>query len=354
MSSGDLDQLAELQRQLAARDKTIAVLIQRQLDVRARETSTLHFLEQNITLEKVVEHKTRELALERAELQRTLAELKQTQARMLQMQKMESIGQLAAGIAHEINTPTQFVADNITFLRSTLEPLLALIDASLVLVGKMRETPFHAEQLTDFDSLRDAADLEFVREQAPLALAQCSEGLSRIAGIVKAMKTFSHASSGVLEPEDLGDILRSALTVSQSEWKHVADVELAIDPDLPAVACLRDEIGQVVMNLVINAAHAIGDQIERGKLARGRIELSVRVQGDHVELRVADDGTGIPEDIRERVFEPFFTTKAVGRGSGQGLALAYSTLVERHKGEIHLEPRDGGGTCIVARWPIRA
>jgi len=353
MSCGDLDDLAELRRLLAARDKTIEVLIRRQLDIRAREASAFHFLEQNLTLEKVVERKTQELAAERAELQRTLAELKQTQVRMLQMQKMESIGQLAAGIAHEINTPTQFVADNITFLRSTLEPLLALIDASLILVGKMRETSCNAEQLSDFDSLRDAADLEFVREQAPLALAQCSEGLSRIAGIVKAMKTFSHASSGVMELEDLGAIARSAVTVSQSEWKHVADLELEIDPDLPPVACLRDEIGQVVMNLVINAAHAIGEQIERGKLARGRIELSLRLTGDQVELRVADNGTGIPEEIRERVFEPFFTTKPVGRGSGQGLALAFSTIVEKHNGQILLAPRDGGGTCLLARWPLR-
>ncbi|BDU73458.1 sensor histidine kinase [Mesoterricola silvestris] len=352
MSAGDPERIAELERQLQARDKTIAVLIQRQLDVRARETSTLHFLEQNITLEKVVEGKTRELASEREELQRTLAELRRTQARMLQMQKMESIGQLAAGIAHEINTPTQFVADNITFFRATFEPLLSLIDAALGLVGKMREAQGLSEDLADFDSKREAADLDFIREEAPLALAQCAEGLSRIAGIVKAMKHFSHASSGVMEPEDLEEIIRAAVTVSRSEWKAVADVDLAIQPGLGQVPCLRDEIGQLVMNLVINAAHAIGENIERGRMARGRIEVSARIDGDRAELRVADNGTGIPEEIRDRVFEPFFTTKPVGRGSGQGLALAYATVVDKHKGQIQLEPREGGGTCVVARWPI--
>ncbi len=353
MSAGDLERIAELERKLAARDKTIAVLIRRQLDIRTRETSALHFLEQNIALEKVVEGKTRELAAEREELRRTLAELQQTQARMLQMRKMESIGQLAAGIAHEINTPTQFVADNLMFFRSTLEPLLALVDAALALVGKLRASRCGPGDLADFDARLETADLDFIREEAPLALSQCAEGLSRIAGIVKAMKTFSHTASGVMEPADLGEIVRSAVTVSRSEWKQVADLDLAIQEGLPAVVCLRDEIGQVVMNLVINAAHAIGDQIDRGRLARGRIELALRIDGDRVELRVADNGTGIPEAIRDRVFEPFFTTKAVGRGSGQGLALAYSTVVDRHKGQILLEPREGDGTCVVVRWPVQ-
>jgi len=354
MSTEGQDRIKELERILAARDKTIAVLIGRQLDTRARQSSSLHFLEQNIALEKVVERKTQELASERAELRKALMELKQAQARMLQMQKMESIGQLAAGIAHEINTPTQFVADNLTFLRSTLDPLMAVIDDALLLAKDLRENQSSSIQLTQFDSSVDAADLDFVREQAPLALSQCAEGISRIAGIVKAMKTFSHASSGAMEPEDLGELLRAAVTVSQSEWKPVADLELIIDPELPAVSCLRDEIGQVVMNLVINAAHAIGEQIERGPLSRGRIEVSLRLLGDQVELCVADNGTGIPEGIRERVFEPFFTTKPVGRGSGQGLALAYSTIVDKHSGQIRLEPGKGGGTCFIAQWPVRS
>jgi len=350
-----LDRTQELERKLAAKDKTIAVLIERQLEARSkREATALQMLEQNITLEKIVTRKTQDLAKERAELESALSALKLAQVRMLQMQKMESIGQLAAGMAHEINTPAQFTADNLTFLRSTLVPLLDVVKAALAVTGTLRRTGLCPEGLDLLDAKVAAADLDFVREQVPLALDQCDLGLARIAAIVGAMKTFSHTSNGILAPEDLASIIQASVTVAQNVWKPVADLEVRIEPALPPVPCLRDEIGQLVLNLVVNAAHAIEDRLRQGVPGQGRITIAVGLRDDSVEIRVTDNGTGIPEAIRDRVFEPFFTTKVVGRGSGQGLALAYATVVEKHHGQIFLEAPEGGGACFVARWPLQA
>lgn len=346
------ERIAELERKLAAREKTISVLIERQLDSRARGSSSLHILEQNISLEKVVARKTQELARERAELEKALSELKMTQARLLQAQKMESIGQLAAGIAHEINTPTQFVSDNIVFARSSFVSLLNLLDAALAVTETVRSSGSHPELASALNVALEAADLDFVREQLPIALEQAVEGLSRIATIVNAMKNFSHPSGGAVQPADLEAIIRAVVIVAQNEWKYVADLEVNIEPGLPLVPCLRDEIGQLVLILLVNAAHAISERMVKGDQSRGHLEISVHLLDEFAEIRVADNGAGIPENIRDRVFDPFFTTKVIGRGTGQGLAIAYSTVVDKHKGQIFLESEIGHGTCFIVRLPL--
>jgi signal transduction histidine kinase len=345
------ERMERLERLLAARDKTIAVLIQRQLDSRAQGTTALNTLEQNISLERVVARKTQELAKERADLENALGQLKLTQTRLLQAQKMESIGQLAAGIAHEINTPTQFVSDNVTFLRSSLAPLFKVLDAARDLAEAVRPGGQCPERLAVFDAAADDADLAFLREQLPMALEQSAEGLTRIATIVNAMKKFSHPSGEVMKPEDLEGIIRTAVIVSQNEWKNVADLQLRFEPDLPPVSCLGDEIGQLVLNLIVNAAQAISERMGKGDLSPGRITIAAARLDRVVELRFEDNGAGIPEKIQGRIFDPFFTTKGVGKGTGQGLAIAYSTVVERHKGQIFFES-NGQGTCFFIRLPL--
>ena len=337
--------IATLERKLAARDKTIAALIERQLVSRAQVPSAMNLLEQNLALEKVVGRKTRELAT-------ALAELQQTQVHLLQARKLEAIGQMAAGIAHEINTPTQFVADNNTFLRGALPPLFRLLESALALVREPHPEGLALDRGAALERLLEQADLDFLREQVPIALEQSAEGLARIASIVKAMKDFAHSSGGVIQPENLASLIQAATLVARNEWKEVADLQLDFAPDLPPVPCLRDELGQVILNLVVNAAQAIGERMAQGRPERGHISISARPLGAVVEVRVRDDGTGIPEHLRDRVFDPFFTTKAVGRGTGQGLAIVYAIVVEHHQGQLQLESEVGRGTCFVLRLPL--
>jgi signal transduction histidine kinase len=347
-----LARIAHLERKLAARDKTIAVLIARQLEANVPQTTMLNTLEQSISLEKVVARKTRELARERAQLEEALSQLKMAQARLLQAQKMESIGQLAAGIAHEINTPTQFVSDNVNFLRNSFAPLFRLLDLAQAIAGAATSGAIAPGMISALAAATDEADLDFMREQIPMALDQSIDGIARIATIVKAMKNFSHASGDVIQPENLETIVRTAVIVSQNEWKSVADLKLEVAPGLPLVPCLRDEIGQLVLNLVVNSAHAISARRAEGDPSDGHITIAIACVDQHAELRFTDNGSGIPEAIRNRVFDPFFTTKPVGVGTGQGLAIAYSTVVERHHGQITLESEVGLGTSFLVRLPL--
>ncbi len=341
--------IAELERKLAARDKTIAALMDRAADTDSRTSGAVGVARRQVDLERIVARKTRELETERLELQRTVADLKNAQARLLQAQKMESIGQLAAGIAHEINTPTQYVSDNVAFVKTATESLLTVLDVALATVDSMRHCTPEAT-LRQLQDTTEAVDLEFLREQLPDAFTQCADGLRRIATIVAAMKAFSHPSRGSKSEENLAELVHTTLVVARNELKYVADVEEDHDPGVPRVACLRDEISQVVLNLAVNAAHAISESLGPGR-ERGRIRVSTRATDEYVEIAVADDGTGIPAHIRDRIFDPFFTTKSVGHGTGQGLAMAYNAVVEKHKGRIFFETEPGRGTTFFVRLP---
>jgi two-component system NtrC family sensor kinase len=347
-----LVRVAELERKLAAREKTIEVLIERQLNANVPQTTMLNTLEHSISVEKVVARKTQELARERAQLEQALSQLKSAQTRLLQAQKMESIGQLAAGIAHEINTPTQFVSDNINFLRGSFAPLFQLLDLAQGIADAAKSGAIAPGMVSAFAAATDEADLNFMREQIPMALDQSADGLARIATIVKAMKTFSHSPGETIQPENLEVIARTAVIVCQNEWKTVADLKIEVAPGMPLVPCLRDEIGQLVLNLVVNSCHAISARKAKGDPADGQITIAIDCGGRNAELRFTDNGAGIPEAIRNRVFDPFFTTKPVGVGTGQGLAIAYSTVVERHHGQITLESEVGRGTCFLVRLPL--
>lgn len=345
--------IAQLERRLKAAAKVNEVLMRRIEQRDATLGNAGSMIEQNLMLERAVTKKTRELEAERQELRRALTNLQNTQALLLQAQKMESIGQLAAGMAHEINTPIQYVTDNVKFVRRCFDPVMTITDAISEMVAQCRSGESSAISLDQCEALLKRVKFDYIKRNVPAALEQSLEGLQRVASIVAAMKDFSHPSADEKEPADLGDIIKVATTVARNEWKYVADLDIAIAPDLPKVPCLRDEIGQVIMNLVVNAAHAVGDVIKKnGNDGKGRISISAQLVGDMAEIRVRDSGTGIPEPIRNRVFDPFFSTKPVGRGTGQGLAICYMLIVEKHQGKIFFETEVGKGTTFVVQLPL--
>ncbi len=269
-----------------------------------------------------------------------------------QAQKMESIGQLAAGIAHEINTPIQYVSDNNRFLRDCFANLECLLREYDQVLGAAKSDALSEKLLAEASRARDSADLEYLTAEIPLAIDQSLEGLERVASIVRAMKEFSHPGADEKIPTDLNHCIESTLTVARNEWKYVADLQFDPDPRLPLVPCYPNDFNQVVLNLVVNAAHAIADAPKSEPAVKGNISVSTHLDDDCAELRIADTGTGIPENIRSRVFDPFFTTKIVGRGTGQGLSLAYSVIVDKLGGSIHFSSEVGQGTTFVVRLPL--
>jgi signal transduction histidine kinase/CheY-like chemotaxis protein len=272
---------------------------------------------------------------------------------LLQAQKLEAIGRLAAGVAHEINTPTQFVRDNLEFLRSSLDSVARIVTLHAELVEAAAAGKADPALAETHAAARRDADLDYLLAEIPKAATQGIEGIGRIASIVRALKAFSHPGGGERTQVDLSNCLESTITVARNEWKYVAQLETQFAPDLPLIDGYPGELNQVFLNLIVNAAQAIGERAESAKGPAGRIKISVRREGDEVELRFADNGPGIPAAIRHRVFEPFFTTKPVGTGTGQGLALARSVVVLKHGGTIDFESAEGQGTTFVIRLPIR-
>jgi PAS domain S-box-containing protein len=278
-----------------------------------------------------------------------LTENRRLQDDLLQAQKMESIGRLAAGIAHEINTPTQFVSDNVSFLADALKDL----DGIVTRAQQMAETNGACPQSIELLNAIKKADLPYLQEELPKSLAQAREGLDRIAKIVRAMKEFSHPGSVEKKPTDINRAIQTTLTVARNEWKYVAEAKLDLDPNLPPVPCLPGELNQVILNLLVNAAHAIGDVVGTGLGRKGTITLCTRHDGAWAEIRIVDTGTGMPPHVRQRIFEPFFTTKPQGKGTGQGLALAWNVIVKKHGGTIDVQTEEGKGTEFVLRLPLK-
>ncbi len=275
------------------------------------------------------------------------------QVQLTQAQKLESIGQLAAGIAHEINTPTQFVGDNTRFLQDAFGDLQGLLAKYERLAEASRTGSVTPEILADVDAAAKEADLDYLNEQVPLAIAQALEGIGRVANIVRAMKDFSHPGGEGMEVVDLNRAIESTITVARNEWKYVAEMVTDFDPALPFVVCQIGDFNQVILNIVINAAHAIADVVGDGAAGKGTITVSTRRDGDWAEIRIRDTGTGIAPEHRSKVFDHFFTTKEVGRGTGQGLAIAHAVIAEKHGGTITFETETGKGTTFVIRLPIQ-
>jgi len=280
-----------------------------------------------------------------------ISERRMLEAQLRQAQKLESIGQLAAGIAHEINTPTQYIGDNTRFLEDAFGNLGTLLGA-VKRLGETRDPQATLELVSTIQAGLADADLDYLLEEIPRTIGQSLDGVDRVATIVRSMKEFSHPGSEERQAIDLNRAIQSTLTVSRNEWKYVAEVATDFDPELPRVTCLPGDVNQVILNLIVNAAHAIGDQLRGETKEKGLISIRTRRDGDWVEIRISDTGTGIPKEIQTRIYDPFFTTKPVGRGTGQGLAIVHSVITERHRGTIRFETRPGQGTTFIIRLPL--
>jgi len=274
------------------------------------------------------------------------------QGQLAQSQKLESIGQLAAGIAHEINTPTQYVGDNTRFLKDSIGDLIAIVDKYSELMASENGPKDWAKRSAEIKAALDELDFEYLKEEVPKAIEQSLEGVERVATIVRSMKEFSHPGGDEKQMADLNKAIESTITVSRNEWKYVAEMVTELDPTLPLIPCLLGDINQVILNMIVNAAHAITDVVGKDSGEKGTITVSTSRDHDQAEIRISDTGTGIEKDIIAKVFEPFFTTKEVGKGTGQGLAIARNVIVEKHGGTIDVESEVGKGTTMIIRLPI--
>jgi signal transduction histidine kinase len=253
-------------------------------------------------------------------------------------------------VAHEINTPVQFVSDSVSFVREAMDDLSQIVD-------KYRELRNATEQGADVaaaakaaEEAEDDADLDYILENAPVALDRARDGLGRVAAIVRSMKEFAHPDRKEMAQADLNQAIRSTLVIASNEYKYVAEIETSF-AEIPLVNCYGGEINQVVLNLIVNAAHAIGDVV-KGTDKKGKIRVATRVLDDMIEISIGDTGKGIPVDVRARIFDPFFTTKEVGKGTGQGLAIARSVVVDKHGGTLHFETELDVGTTFFIRLPV--
>ncbi len=279
-------------------------------------------------------------------------EHKSLESQLAQAQKLESIGQLAAGIAHEINTPIQYVGDNTRFLDEAFSELNGLLTHYNHFIKTAENGAINKESVKVIETAVEEADLDYLIEEIPNAIQQSLEGVEHVAKIVRSMKEFSHPGAEDMTTIDINRAIESTITVSRNEWKYIADMVTNFDVDLPLVPCFPGEINQVILNIIINAAHAITDVVGYGAGQKGTITISTQNVEDWVEIRINDTGAGIPENVRQKIFDPFFTTKEIGQGTGQGLAISHNVVVEKHKGILNCETETGKGTTFIICLPL--
>ena len=272
----------------------------------------------------------------------------------LHAQKMESIGQLAAGVAHEMNTPIQYFGDNLRFIRDSFSDLVLVLRAFHSHYLHLESEGYDSNKLNTLKTVWTDADADFLFDEIPKAIEQSLHGVDNLAHIVGAMKEFSHPGTEDKIPVDFNQMIENTLTIARNEWKYIANIELDLASVLPRVSCLPDEIRQMLLNLIINACHAIE---EKGMKAeeKGVIHIStslVERDSRFVELRIRDSGSGIPEDVKNRIFEPFFTTKPVGKGTGQGLAVVHNVVIDKHSGQLHVDSTVNEGTTFIILLPV--
>ncbi len=301
-------------------------------------------------LDHQVQQRTTELQDANERLRTEIAQRKHIELELRLAQKLEAVGQLAAGIAHEINTPIQYIGDSVHFLKNAFEDLQTLID-------RYRESSAARVQSSEYEKwarlvkeAEETADLEYLRENVPSAFTRTLEGISHVTSIVRAMKEFAHPDQREKSLGNLNKAILTTLVVARNEYKYIAEVETVLG-ELPLVLCYLHDLNQVFLNLVVNAAHAIAEVTGDG-VKRGKITITTRRDGDWVEIAIADTGGGIPAAIHDRVYDPFFTTKAVGKGTGQGLAIARSIVVDKHQGTLYFESAPKQGTTFYIRLPV--
>lgn len=285
---------------------------------------------------------------------RDLTRRKALEARLGQAKKLESVGQLAAGIAHEINTPIQYIGDNTRFVQTSCDEIAEVLECCQTLIALAEENGIPSSATDQLQQAIEKTDLDYLLEEMPAAIQQSLEGIEHVAKIVRAMKEFAHPGVSEMKLTDLSNSINNTVTVARNEWKYVADVVTDFDPNLPRVPCLPGELNQVLLNLVINAAHAIHEANRDESGIKGIINISTKQANSHAEIRISDSGIGIAPQNIEKIFTPFFTTKEVGEGTGQGLAIAHSVIVEKHNGTIDVESSVGAGTTFIIKLPLNS
>lgn len=294
-----------------------------------------------------------EIRAKSAEIEAAHRELESAQLELLQAEKLVSIGRLAAGIAHEINTPTQFVGDNTRFLQEAFDDLMQLLKQYEEIAKAARDGAVPTELLEKAAAVSEEVDAEYLAEEIPTAIEQALEGVKRVSSIVLSMKEFSHPGSTAKTNIDINHALESTLTVSKNEWKYCAELVTNFDESMPEVPCLPGELNQVFLNILVNGSHAIEAKNGEGSSELGTITVTTSHDDEFAEIRISDTGAGIPDDIISKVFDPFFTTKDVGKGTGQGLAVARSVVVDKHGGTIRVDSKMGEGSTFVIRLPLK-
>ncbi|HEY4180334.1 MAG TPA: ATP-binding protein [Kofleriaceae bacterium] len=303
----------------------------------------------NRSLEQRVDERTARLAEANAALETEMQSRIAMEAELRQAQKLEAIGRLAAGVAHEINSPIQYVTDSLRFIEEANTDLRAVLPYQVNLIEKALECAHCRPVAEVLQEKSEAADMEFLTAETPPAFARAKDGLMRVATIVRSMNQFAHADRDEMLSVELNSSIASTLAIANNEYKYVAELETDFE-ELPLVTCYGGEINQVVLNLVVNAAHAISDAVQ-GTDKRGKITVRTRSTTRNITVSISDTGGGIPDAIGDRIFDPFFTTKEVGHGTGQGLALARA-VVQRHQGSLEYESLAGVGTTFHLRIPI--
>ena len=274
------------------------------------------------------------------------------QIQLTQAQKSESVGQLAAGIAHEINTPTQYVADNARFLNMAFKDINKLLTKYKQVLETSRATPSMAGHIAEIDALTEDINLTYLFEEIPNAIQQSLQGVDSVSRIIQAMKLFAHSETEEKTPADINQAIKSTVMLVRNRWKNTAEFVTGFDSELPLVKCLPADINQVILNLITNAAEAVAKFRNDGSKDKGLVKINTRRDNDWIEIKISDTGCGIPGDIHDKIFDQFFTTKDIGKGTGHGLAISHSIVTEKHNGTITFETQTGKGTIFTIRLPI--
>ncbi len=288
------------------------------------------------------------------EWKRAQKEREMMEMQLYQAHKLEAIGQLAAGIAHEINTPMQYVGDNLHFLMDAFKDLKSAVEVYERLFGAAKTGTFDSKRITEAELELAAFDIDYLKQETYKAIDQTLEGIDRVSTIVGAMRDFSHPGTAAKRAIDIHKTIENTLVICRNEWKHVAEVVTDFDATMPLVPCIPGDFNQAILNLVVNAAHAIGDVVEKESEEKGRITIQTLSDREFAEIRITDTGGGIPKEARSRIFDPFFTTKEVGKGTGQGLAIAHATIVNKHNGSLDFRTETGSGTTFTVRLPLES
>jgi signal transduction histidine kinase len=287
-----------------------------------------------------------------AALQAIVAELRardHAEVKQRHSLKLQALGQITSGVGHELNTPLQFIGDNLHFLRDGLQGMLVMVDALRTVREAARVGPVDPSLVAIADEAEQSADYDYLTQRLERIFARTFDGLQRITSIVEAMRRFTHPRNE-LAPVDLNQSLETTLTLARNEYKYVAKVVTELG-DVPAVLGHASDLGQVFLNLIVNAAHAIADR-GAGEGGLGTIVVRTLRDGDAVVVTISDTGCGIPAELHDRIFEPFFTTKEPGRGTGQGLTLVHAVIVDGHHGQVTFDTEVGRGTEFRLRLPL--